>query len=710
MGVYFICTSNDRAHQKQQILLSHLVSAEAASIERRLSLSLSTTYILAQEVRRSGGNMPNFDQYAKDIIHWMGGVSNLQLAPDGIIGQVYPLAGNEKIIGHNLLIDDKRRDEALLAVKERKLTLAGPIELIQGGVAVIGRNPVFLNNDDSEQFWGFASALIFLDELLKSTNLAALEAKGYRFTLEKKEEKTGLWLQFARSKHDLAHESVEGIVTVPNGYWRIKLSPGETASSLWSLLLLAIAVLIAALGAYLTFRILLEPVKLRDLVKEKTKALEYLASHDVLTGLANRRLLQEKIDEHLQLLNHTNELLGLVYIDLDDFKRINDTMGHDMGDLLLQEVAHRIKGCLRTTDIVSRLGGDEFAILLTGLQSKNDAEMVTRKVIKALSKAIKLRHREVVVTASIGITMGPNDGLLAEKLLLNADLALYASKNNGKNQYMFFEHQMKQKMVTMLDIEEGVREGIKQDQFLLHFQPIVCMNSKKTLKFEALLRWKHPTKGLIYPDAFIEVAEQTGLIVDMGWQVLEKACKFVSHYTDLNQQALSVAINISPRQFLEDDFVKRTRKTLAENNVSPEHIIFEITESMLMKNVNHALDIMDQLRKDGMIFSMDDFGTGYSSLAQLKQLPVSYIKIDRSFVMDIDSKKEEPQFVEAIIAMSQKLGLDVIAEGIETQAQFELLRGMGCKMGQGYLFSRPVTIEQLLKDSIQLKQPLADNS
>ena len=697
MGVYLIFSSNERARHEQQILLSHIAATEAASIERRLSHSLSTTYILAQEVRRTNGNMTNFHQYAKDIIRWVGGVSNLQLAPDGIIKHVHPLQGNEKAIGHNILVDDKRRDEALLAVKERRLTLAGPFTLVQGGVGVIGRNPVFLDRSDREKFWGFTSALIYLDDLLQSTNLETLEAKGYRFVLEKLEDKTGQWKPFSRSKYDIGQTFVESIVNVPNGFWRIKLSPGVGASSLWPLLLLVIVLIVAALGAYLTYRVLLEPIKLRRLVKEKTKELEYLAFHDALTGLASRGLLQEKINEHLQRVKHSNDILALLYLDLDDFKRINDTMGHDMGDQLLQEIAQRIQRCVcHETDVVSRIGGDEFAILLTGIKSKKEAEVVANKLINSIAEVIKLRHREVAMMASIGIATGPEDGLLAEELLLNADLALYTAKNNGKNQYKFFNHQMRQRMVSMLDMEEGLREGIKQDQFFLVFQPIVSMNSKKTVKFESLVRWEHPTKGVIYPDTFIEEAEQTGLIVPLGWQILEKACEFINQYTDRYQKTLTVAINVSPRQFMEADFVTRVREILAENAVSPEYIILEVTESMLMENVDHAVVIMDQLRKDGMQFSMDDFGTGYSSLAQLKQLPVSSIKIDRSFIMDIDSQKEGLQIVEAIIAMSHKLGLHVVAEGIETQEQSDLLEKMGCEMGQGYLFSRPVSINQLL--------------
>lgn len=696
MGVYFIFSSNERARHEQQILLSHIVATQAASIERRLSHSLSTTYILAQEVRRTNGNMTNFHQYAKDIIRWVGGVSNLQLAPDGIIKDIHPLQGNEKAIGYNILVDDKLRDEALLAVKERRLTLAGPFTLVVGGVAVVGRNPVFLGRSDREKFWGFTSALIYLDDLLQSTELGALEAKGYRYVLEKQEDKSGQWRPFSRSKHDIDQMFVESIVNVPNGFWRIKLSLGVGASSLWPLLLV-IVLIVAVLGAYLTYRVLLEPIKLRRLVKEKTKELEYLAFHDALTGLASRGLLQEKINEHIQRVKHADVILGLLYIDLDNFKRINDTMGHNMGDQLLQEIGLRLQRCVcPEIDVVSRIGGDEFAILLTSINSRKDAEVVANKLINIIAEVIKLRHREVVMMASIGITIGPEDGLLAEELLLNADLALYSAKNNGKNQYKFFNHQMRQKMVSMLDMEEGLREGIKQDQFFLVFQPIVSMSSKKTVKYEALIRWEHPTKGVIYPGTFIEEAEQTGLIVPMGWQMLEKACEFINQYTDRYQQTLPVAINVSPRQFMEADFVARVREVLAAHTVSPEYIMLEVTESMLMEDIDHALLIMDQLRKDGMQFSMDDFGTGYSSLAQLKQLPVSSLKIDRSFIMDIGSQKESLQIVKAIIAMSHILGLDVVAEGIETQEQSDLLEKMGCEMGQGYLFSRPVTINQLM--------------
>lgn len=700
IGLYFIYFVHEKARQEQQLLLSHIVFTEAASIERRLFHSLSSTYILAQEVRATGGQFSHFTQYASDVIRWIEGVSNLQLAPNGIISQIHPLAGNEKALGHNILEDDRRREEALLAVRERKLTLAGPFELIQGGVAIIGRNPVYLDDGQGERFWGFTSALIFLDDLLATTSLQVLEAQGYRFSLSKKDGITGQETIFARSTGDLFGLVGEGIVNVPNARWVLKVSQKPAESTLLSYLWFLCVGFVALLLAFLTFRALLEPERLRKLVVEKTEELEYLAFHDSLTGLVSRRLLHEEIEQSLLSAKRTGDLLALLYIDLDDFKRINDTMGHDAGDYVLKEVANRMNACVRGGDIVARIGGDEFAILLTGIQSSQDSISVASKLIDAFSHDLKLQNRTLVITSSIGIAVSPDDGVVAEDLLLKADLALYSSKNKGKNQYAFYDQGMQNKMIAMLDTEEGIRDGIANNQFYLAFQPIVCFKSKVTVEFEALLRWNHPAKGLLYPDSFIDTAEQTGLIVPIGKMVLEKACEFINNCKATNKVVPVVTINVSPRQFTDPSFSDDVIRIIREANISPSHIQLEITETVFMADVEKGIETMQVLKDEGILFLMDDFGTGYSSLSQLKKLPVSTLKIDRSFITDIVDDKGGFQIVSAIVAMAAQLGLDVIAEGIETEEQLSSLKEMGCEFGQGYFFSQPMPEEKLVLESV----------
>lgn len=692
-GSFFLHLVQEKSSQKQKISLSHIVASEAAVIERRLSNALSSTYILAQEVRTTKGNFPHFNRYAEGVMRWVDGVSNLQLAPKGIISHVYPLKGNEKAIGHNILVDDRRRDEALLAIEMRMLTLAGPFELLQGGIAVIGRNPVFITDNGVERFWGFTSALVFLDDLFSMTGLQALEDQGYSFTLSKNYQHVEKENIFSRSVNDL-HGVVEvSVVNVPNATWMLRVSQPSVKSMGWFVIWFFGVAAVSTVLALLVYRVLQEPERLRQLVLEKTKKLEYLAFHDSLTGLMNRHLLYKEMEKIIPSNDKKNKLSAVLYIDLDDFKRINDTMGHDAGDDVLKEIAQRMKLLIKDIGVISRLGGDGFVILLTDIQSPRDAENIANQLMHVFTRAITATDRVLVVTASIGIVISPDDGVLIEDLLLKADLALYSSKSTGKHRYTFYNQTMQNKMIARLDIEEGIREGLARDQFYLAFQPIVCFKTNDTVKFEALIRWEHPTKGLLYPNSFIEISEKTGLIVPIGKVVLQKACDFINRCKAMNKVMPVVTVNVSPRQFSEAGFVKDVTDIVRLAGVLPKYIQLEITESVLMADVEKGIHIMNTLKQEGFLFLMDDFGTGYSSLSQLKQLPVSTLKIDRSFITD---SAEDYKIVAAIVAMASELGINVIAEGIETETHLHLLKSSGCQFGQGYLFSRPMPEKYVL--------------
>jgi diguanylate cyclase (GGDEF)-like protein len=447
------------------------------------------------------------------------------------------------------------------------------------------------------------------------------------------------------------------------------------------------------------YRVLKKPEHLKKIVLEKNKALKHLAFHDTLTGLMNRHLLYEAIEKNISLLHQKGSLFALLYIDLDDFKRINDTLGHDAGDDVLKEMTRRMISIVKNVGVVSRLGGDGFVILLADIQSRESVENIAEQLIDVLAQTIVLGDRELVVTASMGIIFSPNDVSLAEDLLLKADLALCASKNAGKNRYAFYDQAMQNQMMARLDVEEGVREALQKDQFYLAFQPIVCFKTEKTIKFEALIRWDHPEKGLLYPDSFIEVSEQTGLIVPLGKVVLQKACEFVRHCQVSDKVVPIVTVNVSPRQFSESGFIHDVVGVVKEAGVEPHYIQLEITESVLMEDVEKGIQTMNALKQEGFLFLMDDFGTGYSSLSQLKQLPVSTLKIDRSFISD---RAEDYKIIAAIIAMASELGLEVIAEGIETEAHLMLLKEHGCQFGQGYLFSRPMPEKHLVLEAVAL--------
>ncbi|OXY80486.1 bifunctional diguanylate cyclase/phosphodiesterase [Oceanimonas doudoroffii] len=694
-GVYYTHLSIMADRKELRLLMEEVVGVQAAAIERRLTRSLSSTYILAQEVRRSNGQFRDFDKFAEEVIQTLGGVSNLQLAPNGITERIYPLAGNEKGIGHNLLRHDVRRKEAIQAIESKKLTLAGPFMLVQGRMGMVGRNPVFLEQNGDPYFWGFATALIYLDDLLAFTELDQLQQKGYAYELSRLHPDTGKVDIFARSTSGLDKQQVAKTIRVPNGEWTITMSR-PASFTLPVVLGIIFSLLIATLFALLMRRILREPERLRLLVKQQTVQLEHLAFNDDLTGLANRRFFTEQLERTILHCQREGESLALMYLDLDDFKRINDSTGHDDGDRLLIEVALRLRAAVRKSDLVGRLGGDEFAVVLMNIKRADNARMMAEKIIASISKPIKLAQHEAVVGASIGITLAPEDGTSSGELMRNADLAMYDSKRAGKNQFSFYNPKMQEQALHAIHLEEELRQAVCRQEFALMFQPIIALEHGRTEKFEALLRWNHPQRGMQAPGSFIDTAEQTGLIVPIGYWVIEAACKFVRRQMHSGHKVRPVAVNLSVCQLREADFADRVEALLIRLQIPPELLELEITESMLMENVDLALVLIEHLKRLGIRISIDDFGTGYSSLSQLRQFPVNSLKIDRSFVRDLESSPIDRQMVEAITAMVHKLDLKVVAEGIETEQQMRFLRTIGCDYGQGFLFARPLATEQAL--------------
>jgi len=695
MSIFWLKMNHTMVINEQQSLLSEIASSEAGIIERQLSVSLSTTYLLAIEIQQNNGEFTNFDSYAEAIISSIGGVSNLQLAPNGIIKNIYPLQGNEKALGHNILRDDLRRSEAKMAIKQRKLTLAGPFELIQGGIAVIGRNPVFIKVQGKDTFWGFASALIFLDKLLATTQLEQLENKGYRYKLSRVHPESKSVEVFARSKKDLGPFPRSTKIEVPNANWTLTIS--RPKSTLWSdsySIRISISILLGVLIACLVSYMLRQPELLQRTVRKKTAELERLAFYDPLTGLANRRLLSKTLQQSLSTSDEKNKV-SLLYLDLDDFKRINDSIGHSSGDEFLVEIALRLNRIVKKGDLVSRLGGDEFAIILYDIQSINEVKKVAERLINAVKKPVFLHKRRFVISTSIGITLTPKDGQDVQSLLRNADMAMYAAKAAGKNGFSFFNEQLHQQAMEKHRIESELSKASKRGELILHYQPLVDLTTGNVRSFEALIRWQHPTEGLITPDRFIEIAEESGLIVEIGYWVIREACQMIRQ--SKVEYQLTIAVNLSPKQFLDPSLLDNIQSILNEFDIDPSCLEIEITESSLMTNVTDVVDILEQLRIIGIKVAIDDFGTGYSSLAQLKQLPVDKLKIDRSFISSLELSQSDQEIVRAIIVMAHTLQIEVVAEGIETQQQLDILKSKKCNIGQGYLFSRPVPFDQVLK-------------
>ena len=697
IGVYGVHSFGSVEQKEQRLLLDEIVNAQASAIERRLTRSLSSTYILAQEIRRSNGNFQGFDKYADEVILTLGGISNLQLAPNGIIERIYPLPGNEKAIGHNILSDDARRKEAHLAIQTRSLMLAGPFDLIQGGTAIIGRNPVFLKKNGQDYFWGFVSALIFLEDLLAVTELDQLRGNGYEFHLSRLHPDTSEVEIFSRSGGNLGAHPVTRRINVPNGSWILRMSRPHVLQSYYKALGIIISLVIAIIFSLLLNRIIREPERLRVVVKKKTEALEQLAFHDDLTGLANRRFLSGQLIQAIRNLKRHEGHIAILYLDLDDFKRINDSMGHETGDRLLQQVAQRINNTIRDNDIVARMGGDEFAVILLDLNTPDEARIIAEKIIENVRRPMHLDQREIVISASVGATLAPDDSQSIVALFRNADLAMFDSKRAGKNQFSFFNIKMQQNATRKLLLEEQLRQAIDKEEFYLAYQPIISLNSYQVEKFEVLLRWRHPQKGEQYPGSFIEVAESTGLIIPISYWVITSVCHFIDDQQQAGQKAKPVTINISARQLKDERFAERVEEIFTITGIDPRLVELEITESMLMEDIDLAIKLINSLKRIGMRILIDDFGTGYSSLAQLKKLPVNALKIDRSFVKDLEKDISDRQIVEAITAMAHKLGIEVVAEGIETKNQLHILKEFGSDYGQGFLISKPMSANDACK-------------
>ena len=423
--------------------------------------------------------------------------------------------------------------------------------------------------------------------------------------------------------------------------------------------------------------------------------LHYLAHHDALTGLPNRMLFLDRLNQALIRAHWHQRGIGVMFLDLDRFKTINDTLGHDTGDRFLQAIAARLEECLRERDTVSRFGGDEFAIILEDLAHPDDAAPLASKILEAFSRPFELNGREYYVTTSIGISLYPSDGVDAQALLKNADAAMYQAKELGKNTYQFYSADMGAHAFERLTLETSLRHALDRNEFVLHYQPQVSLVDGRILGVEALLRWQHPQLGLLAPAQFIGVAEETGMIVPIGQWVARSACRQVKIWEEAGLPPVRLAVNVSARQFNEPGFVDSIVQLLAETRFEPSRLELEITEGVIMKNAQVTIGRLQALHAMGVRFAVDDFGTGYSSLSYLRRFSVHTLKIDKSFIHDVTADQGDAEIVKTIIGMARGLKLTVIAEGVETKEQLMFLRGQGCEAVQGYLLSRPVPAEQI---------------
>jgi len=485
----------------------------------------------------------------------------------------------------------------------------------------------------------------------------------------------------------------------PGSYCIGAVAAGSSNGSGW----LAVIAAVSAIGLLaITLITMVYDAHLESKVKGHAQQLEranaqlqHLALHDPLTGLANRALLENNLKHTIERAAVSGDKFALLLIDLDRFKSINDSLGHHAGDELLKEVANRLSGLTRHCDTLARLGGDEFVLLVDGIAGARDAEQIAGRMLVNIGQPFRLSSMDVHISPCIGISLYPRDGADIETLLIRADAAMYHAKDAGRNTFRFFSAEMSAFAHERLELESGLRRALAAKEFELHFQPKVEVATNQTKSVEALIRWRHPQRGLMRPDAFIPLAEETGIIVEIGEWVLREACRHARQWQLAGMMPLRIAVNLSARQFRQKQLMEIVQSALSDADLAPQFLELELTESAVMYDPEESARILEQLSRIGVQISIDDFGTGYSSLSHLKRFPLDKLKIDRSFIRDVTRSTEDASIVRAVISLAHSLKLKVIAEGVESGDQLEFLRELGCDQYQGYYFSPPLSAEEL---------------
>lgn len=481
-------------------------------------------------------------------------------------------------------------------------------------------------------------------------------------------------------------EQIIGLALVDS---RIRNTPPFTVNDLKWFTLLAHQLALCIDNAQLT-------AGLEQTVDELTCAqaqMEQLAFFDPLTGLHNRRVFLDRLEQAVRVAQRSRQRFALLYLDLDNFKHVNDTLGHDAGDSLLCAVGDRLLACVRNEDSVARIGGDEFAILMCDVVGIEGASVVANKVLEALHSPLMVGEHTLHVTASIGITIAPDDGDSAETLLKNADLALYRAKKHGRDTYQFFVDEMNREVADRLFLQREMWTSLEQGDFTLHFQPLWQLDNSRLVGAEALTRWQHPVRGLLLPEHFIALAEDSELINRIGDWAIVGACEFLAKLKRAGREPVKLSVNLSARQFRGDRLVTTFKQALQTSGAAATDLEVEITETLLMENMEQTRAVLEQLKALGISIAIDDFGTGYCSLGYLKDLPIDVLKVDKSFVQRVETSRHDAEIVAAVIAMAHKLRMKVVAEGIESEGQLEFLRDNHCDLGQGFLLGKPLTAE-----------------
>lgn len=734
LGKYKDSLFNELRMTEQSQLSSRALVLQSV-IDRNFNLMVSLEAYVSSNYLENKDDQEVLNYIASLYLGAQASTLNLIIAPKGIVKDVFPLKGNESIMNWDLLNDPRPnvQQQILHVLQTKKMTMDGPFKLLQGMNGLVARKAIYQEGE----FWGFVSVGVDVDQLLAEAGMKNGDPRNARLAI-----RTPGQPAFFGDDSVFQERHTKAVIELADNSWELgALPPSSAVQSISQQIVVTRASFITILVLGLLF--FLYMVKQRDAlsksVHERTQELQlanedltavneellagqqelqdstkrlleseqmlsYLAYHDVLTGIHNRAYFQMVLKEQIVYneINHTS--LAVLFFDLDNFKMVNDSHGHHMGDLMLREVVNRIQQSALPYHTFARFGGDEFAILLEDCPDEQDVERICEQLIEIMKPPCLIAGRAFFISASIGIVQYPYGGLTWDSLLKNADIAMYMAKKESGSSYSFFDKQMAMNSVSKLEMENHLRQSIDRNELEIVYQPQVDCQLGKVIGVEALLRWNHTTKGYISPSEFIPIAEETGFIIAIGEWVMRGACLQMKAWQEILEEPLTVSVNLSVKQLNDDRFVDKVVQILEETGLEAKYLEIEITENVAMRD--DQLEALGRLRKLGIAISVDDFGTHYSSLSYLKRFPVTKIKLDQSFVRGVQTDDKDRAMIKAIISVAKSFQLQIIAEGVETEEQACFLVANGCSQIQGYYFFKPMPADQtqgLLQESLQPK-------
>lgn len=671
-------------YQLLQTLTNYASELEAAVNSGVVALDS----IRSELILHPSSNLQLLDQRVGLLLQNYPLFRHIAIAPDLVIRYVYPLAGNESILG----VDYRNIPQQLAAIDKTlrlgKPVVAGPVNLLQGGRALIVRVPVVL---PAQQNWGVIAAIMPLESLLERVRLLSLQPDYYLGLSGLDGDELSEQL-FWGDVEVTQQARVTVDIKLPVGRWHLQAAPRAPAPWLfgslqWLALLAAAVIIMLSTAIFLLLRLARE----RELAMH---TIAFQATYDPLTNLPNRVVFTEQLARLIKQAQHQQSCLSLLCIDLDEFKQVNESLGHLVGDKLLRAVAERLQSLVGEHDLLARLGGDEFVIVSMLGKAPEQTELMAEKLVQQLAQPVQVGEKSLAVSASIGIAMYPHDGMNQGDLLKHADRAMYAAKQLGRNTYHFYDAAMQKEADRFVHLHNEILLGIASQQFFLVYQPIYDVATGAYNKCEALVRWQHPERGLISPLDFISVAERTGAIRPLGLWILQQALRDLATLNRLGIP-LQMSINRSSQEFNVHHVADEWLNMMLEAGIDSSQVIFEITESLFMDRVSVQQQNIAKLHQQGLQLAIDDFGTGYSALNYLSRYPVGFIKIDKSFIVEVAQHEKARALVAVLINMAKVLDVQVVAEGVETSEQLQVLRELGCDFIQGYYFSKPLPLTDL---------------